>query len=499
MDWQLIKRPMVAAAYAVNVAVRARRGIRGRSWHKGSAREIVRACIDDCWDGAHYRASPGYFRQFWTRDLSFSTPSLARLSPQHRERAIQSFDWAIRTWERRKSHITTTIHFFDQPVDVFDYGVDCLPLLMAALVRIDADGLLGEHRPWLEGEVRHYLDEVVDPGTGMVRADRKYSAHRDTVVNRCNAFGNSMVALLAMTLMDLGWDVPDRDSAVGAGTAGHPDGSLLGSARILRRYAWGRPTVRRRQRLAVLERRHHRPISPATGPRHARSAAATRTRTRSSTSRPATPRSSRWFVRTFMPDYQGSTVWTSLGSMYLQLLHSIEPQRARPEIDRYISWIERDGTFWEVIDDETGLRYSSTFLHPFGREHALVRDLPGPARTPCPPAVHDASNRRSTRQHVIMMSLSREWLLRSEGESGMNQPTGEATIRFRAALSTIETSTVLRLPEAASTKLPSRGAGRRPRNNRWRQVPDGSRTRRQCRPLDEGRLGTPTESWRQRG
>ena len=144
------------------------------------------------------------------RATSASAPRHWRASPrQHRERAIQSFDWAIRTWERRKSHITTTIHFFDQPVDVFDYGVDCLPLLMAALVRIDADGLLEEHRPWLEGEVRHYLDEVVDPGTGMVRADRKYSAHRDTVVNRCNAFGNSMVALLAMTLMDLGWDVPD--------------------------------------------------------------------------------------------------------------------------------------------------------------------------------------------------------------------------------------------------------------------------------------------------
>jgi hypothetical protein len=39
----------------------------------------------------------------------------------------------------------------------------------------------------------------------------------------------------------------------------------------------------------------------------------------------------------------------------------------------------------------------------------------------------------------------------------MNEPTGEGTIRFQAALSTIEASTVLRLPEAASTKLPSRG------------------------------------------
>ncbi len=70
------------------------------------------------------------------------------------------------------------------------------------------------------------------------------------------------------------------------------------------------------------------------------------------------------FVRTFMPDYQGATVWTSLGSMYLQLLGSIDPAQAKLEMDRYVAWIERDGTFWEVIDDETGERYSSNFLAP---------------------------------------------------------------------------------------------------------------------------------------
>ncbi len=39
----------------------------------------------------------------------------------------------------------------------------------------------------------------------------------------------------------------------------------------------------------------------------------------------------------------------------------------------------------------------------------------------------------------------------------MKQRTGEATIRFEATLSAIETTTVLRLPEAASGTLPSRG------------------------------------------
>ena len=44
-----------------------------------------------------------------------------------------------------------------------------------------------------------------------------------------------------------------------------------------------------------------------------------------------------------------------------------------------------------------------------------------------------------------------------KGESVMKQRRGEATIRFEATLSVIGTSSVLRLPEAASATLPSRG------------------------------------------
>jgi len=359
--WQLIERPLLAAAYAVNLVVRARRGLRGRRRHDGTAEDVIRFCIDDCWHGSHYRASPGYFRQFWTRDLSFSAPALARLSPGYQDRVIRSFDWALRTWQRRGSHVTTTIHYFDQPVDVFDYGIDCLPLMLAALRRVGAEDLLEEHRPWLEGEARHYQDEVVDPRTGMVRTDRKYSAHRDTIVNRCNAFGNSMVALLAMTLVDLGWEVPgpmgplalapqsillDRfwdargffidsigdDTPSGEGNIWPFWTGVITDDAVLRKA------------LHELEERGYADPYPL------KYEVARR------------PQLEPLFVRIFMPDYQGATVWTSLGSMYLQLLNSFDPGQARVEMDRYRTWIERDGTFWEVIDDETGQRYSSTLL-----------------------------------------------------------------------------------------------------------------------------------------
>ena len=39
----------------------------------------------------------------------------------------------------------------------------------------------------------------------------------------------------------------------------------------------------------------------------------------------------------------------------------------------------------------------------------------------------------------------------------VTQPTDHASIRFDATLSTIDSSTVLRLPEVASASLPSRG------------------------------------------
>ncbi|MDQ3148561.1 MAG: hypothetical protein M3Q38_01365, partial [Chloroflexota bacterium] len=221
--------------------------------------------------------------------------------------------------------------------------------------------LLERHRPWLEGEVRHFMDQVVDPKTGLVRSDRKYSAHRDTIVNRCNAFGNSMVALLAMTLVDLGWDVPDPMKLLALAPQSilldhfwDPRGFFRDSPGDTTPSGEGNiwpfwagvitdPSVLR-QALDTLEERGYADPYPLKYEPVRK------------------PEIEPWFVRTFMPDYQGATVWTSLGSMYLQLLHSLHPGQARLEMDRYVAWIERDGTFWEVIDDETGERYSSTLL-----------------------------------------------------------------------------------------------------------------------------------------
>ena len=38
--------------------------------------------------------------------------------------------------------------------------------------------------------------------------------------------------------------------------------------------------------------------------------------------------------------------------MYLQVLRTVDPALAASETARYVEWIERDGTFWEVMNSQ---------------------------------------------------------------------------------------------------------------------------------------------------
>jgi hypothetical protein len=338
--------PAVLAEYVHNLGIRLRRQFIGHRRHPGDAATVIRACIEACWNGRTFTASPGHFDNFWTRDLSFSVPSLVRLGYGHR--VHESLELALDIWTKRRSHITTTIHYFDRPGDVYEYGVDSLPLFMAALRAADAEDLVARHRDWLAAEVAHYYERVVDPFTGLVRADRKYSAHRDTVVNRSNAYGNTMVALLAKTVEETGWfaspferhfrgdygrllmehfwDVDHFRDSLGDDTAS-------GEANVWPFYSGV---------IADLD-----VIAPALAYLDANGFCEPYPLRYETTRR---PECEVWLTRHLLPDYQGSTVWTSLGSMYLQVLRLVDPTLAAAETARYVGWIERDGTFWEVMD-----------------------------------------------------------------------------------------------------------------------------------------------------
>jgi hypothetical protein len=334
--------------------VRARRAVRGRRRYRGAAEDILRAGLEDCWTGEVLTASPGTYRHFWTRDLGFAAAALMRLGDPWPARLEASLAWALDAWRRRGSHVTTTINPLPRwPVDVFDYGVDSLPWLVASLRAAGADALAREHAAWLAAEVEHYVEEVVDPTTGLVRADRHLSAHRDTFRNGSTAYGNAMVAMLGRDIAETGW-APDLMARHFVGDDGAPDWSL----RLRERFWLG---DRFRDRIGTDGTSGEANVWPfQLGLVDDRSmlTAALETLRREGYTTPYPLKfevdhrtdGQLWAFRVWSPDYQTTTSWTSLGSVYLSLLRRVDPEAAAVQIGRMRELVERDGTLWEVLD-----------------------------------------------------------------------------------------------------------------------------------------------------
>jgi hypothetical protein len=347
--------PANLADCAKGMRIRVRRAVRGHTRRLGSAADIVEAGIDATWNGRSFTASPAHFNTFWVRDMCFSAPALARLGGRHAARLHASLGWALAGWDRRGRHITTTFHAFDHPADVYDYGVDSLPLFIGALRAAGAKDLVERHRAWLEREIDYFVERVMDPATGLVRADRKYSAHRDTVTNRSNAYGNSMVALLAKTLAE----TSDEFGLPNPLARHFPDGDW---GRLLREHFWMADRGCYRDAIGDDATTGEANVWPFwTGVEECPEtlAAALGTLQRDGYTHPyplryetaRRPEREVWLTRFLLPDYQGSSVWTSLGAMYLSLLVRVDALKADHETGRYRDWIERDGTYWEVLDD----------------------------------------------------------------------------------------------------------------------------------------------------
>src|SRR6185503_12559328 len=112
-DWSMSRlallHPAVIGMGLRVAAVRLRRAAPGQRRYEGSAEEILSAGLEACWSGEILTASPGTYRHFWTRDLGFAAPALLTLGGPWPDRLRSSLAWALDTWRRRGSHVTTTI------------------------------------------------------------------------------------------------------------------------------------------------------------------------------------------------------------------------------------------------------------------------------------------------------------------------------------------------------------------------------------------------------
>jgi hypothetical protein len=338
--------PAILPAYASSGARIARRALRGHVRHPGSTEPVIAAVIERCWDGRRFAASGGQFRQFWARDFGFSAPALVRLG--HGARVDASLDWALAAWGRA-GRITTTIFPGGRPADVWDYGVDSVPLVVRALrATPSGERLVAAHAVLLAAEVRRFGEVVVDPATGLVRAGRRLSTHRDTVETACNAYANAMVASLERDLRETGWfpapfEPGSADRLVGAfwrgdhfgeGPRGGEDADqMTGDASVVPFWLGVVPDDLGAR--SMLDAVRAAGLADPLPLRYSASRSAREDRVQG----------------LLLPDYQGTAVWTSLGAMAIDVALRADPERGLRWLRGHLDVIERDGTVWEVLDE----------------------------------------------------------------------------------------------------------------------------------------------------
>jgi hypothetical protein len=343
MSLRAMLDPAIVPAYATSAAAIARRVVRGHRRHPGAAVAIARACVEASWAGDHFTASGGHFRQFWTRDTGFSSSSL--LATGFGDRLLATLDWALEAW-RPAGRVTTTIFPGRRPRDVYTFGIDSVPLLFHALQVAGGEPLVARHASWLGPEVQRYATVVLDPATGLVRTDRRFSSHRDTVVTSGNAYANAMVVALDRVLRETGWfPSPIADGAQERFVAAFWDGrrftDLAGGDEVT-----GDGTVF--------------PFWVGAVPDSLGLASALAAADEAGLTRPLPLRYAAHHdlagedpvQRAFVPDYQGTAIWTSLGAIHLQLLDRVDPAAVDAPLAAYAALIEREGTVWEVLRED---------------------------------------------------------------------------------------------------------------------------------------------------
>jgi hypothetical protein len=325
----------------LNVAARSMaRAAFGWKTYPGQAPDICQAVIEDCWTGEFFAGSAGHFKQFWTRDLAMCTPALCRLG--HRERVVQSWEWALERFQRAGT-ITTTVFNRRFARDVYAYGCDSLPLLLYGLRAAGAEHLVDRHRELLAAEVRRFHEVVYDGDLGIARADGYFSGPRDCMTGRSTVFATTMIALLARLLEELP-QLPnpfrDRDIA-GALVRHHWMGDYFrdslcrdqpsGDANVWPFFfeVITDPALRRRATATLEERGFTKPIPLRYF------------ETRLRDSELPVPRA-------FTPNYQGDPSWMQLGPAYLHVLKDVDRPLMEQHRGTMAALMERDRNYLEL-------------------------------------------------------------------------------------------------------------------------------------------------------
>jgi len=320
-----------------------RRKTRGNRKFLGSAKEICEQTIGACWNGTYFENSLGNYKEFWTRDFGFSTKSLIKMG--HKEKVKQTLKFALGTFEKQggiKTTIAPNGKAFSFP-NV--YSPDSTALLFHSLRISGAKNLANEHHDFLQNEVDKFFRATLDPQTNLVRKDKIFSSMRDYSIRSSSCYDNCMMALFAKEAKKLGFKHENLKTNFAKTIKEHfwtgthfsndlNSSQITGDANIFP--FWTEIFSDKKMLKQTIDSIRNTKLDTPLPLKYAEKNAREKTH----------------WANLFVPNWEQNYSWTNMAPLYIKLASFIDKKYSKDMLEVYRKIIEKDGTLFELYNDE---------------------------------------------------------------------------------------------------------------------------------------------------
>lgn len=307
----------------------------------GSAKEICQQIVKDCWNGHFFQTSTTNFPQFWTRDFGWCCKALLQLG--YKKEVHRTLRYALNRFQEY-GRVTTTITPGGKPFDFPNMGVDSLPWLMHS-IKIAGFPYLA-YKKFLKKEIKKFFEEVVDPLTGLVKPEKRFSSIKDFGVRKSSCYDNCMVALLAKDLKQMKLENPFGDYNYPTLIKQHFwSGKFFYDDLTKQEYVAGDAQVFPFA-LGIIQEEE----MLVSAVKKIQEAGLDQPLPLKYTNKEA--KVNFIWQEFFLRGYERDMVWTHMGPLYISLLKKIEPELAERYKEGYSQMIEKYGNYLEVLSGE---------------------------------------------------------------------------------------------------------------------------------------------------
>ncbi|MDP3989815.1 MAG: hypothetical protein Q8Q01_01270 [archaeon] len=319
--------------------------------YEGTANEICKKVVEDCWNGRYFQVSTGNFSQFWTRDFGWSTQSLVKLGFE--KEVHKTLRYAINNFKIH-NRITVALTPNGKPFDFPTVAVDSLPWLIHS-IKVSK---FSYHsiKPFLNLQIKKFYSDMINPQTGLVKPEEHFSSIKDLAIRKSSCYDNCVVAMLANDLKGMKLYNPFNK---------------FDYADLIKRHFWSGEFF-----YDDLQKKDYISgdanlfpfilgiISDKEMMQKSIEAIEKEGLDNPFPLKYTTSRKGINFIweEIFLRNYESSAIWMHTGPLYVKLLQRIDAKKAREYKKTYGMLIEKHGNFLEVFN-EKGKPFSTPFYY----------------------------------------------------------------------------------------------------------------------------------------